>query len=119
MSLSILIVDDEPLIRVVARDILEGVGFRVSEAGSVVAALEVLSEATIDVVLTDIELGSGPSGLELARKIRSDWPNVDLVIMSGRLLPTAGELLDAEFVTKPFSDERLLSVMRSCARRDK
>jgi CheY-like chemotaxis protein len=114
LSPSVLIVDDEPLIRAYARDIVEEAGYAATEAKNATEALHVLAEVRVDVVVTDIELGGGPNGLELTEVIRQKWPKIALVVMSGQVLPPTGTLPDgAAFVTKPFSDQRLLSVLTS------
>jgi CheY-like chemotaxis protein len=109
---SVLIVDDEPLIRAYARTIVEEAGYAAAEARDAADAMRALAEEAVDVVLTDIELGAGPSGLELSQAIRQRWPSIALIVMSAQVLPNAGDLpADAAFVSKPFSDARLLSVL--------
>lgn len=112
----ILIVDDEPLIRIHVRDILEEHGFAVKEAGDVHEAMRVLEEDGISAVLADVEMPGGLSGLDLARMVRAMWPSMPIIVTSGQVLPHPEELPPhAAMLTKPFSAERLLSLVRAAA----
>ena len=116
MSKIILVVDDEPLIRNCVREILEDGGYGVKEAGNADEALRLLEEDGINAVLTDIEMPGRFNGIDLARMIRAMWPNIALVVTSGRTLPHPAELPPyTPMLTKPFSQERLMSVMRTLA----
>ena len=116
MSKVILVVDDEPIIRTSVREILEEHGYAVKEAGNVHEALQLLEEDGIAAVLTDIEMPGGLNGLDLARMIRAMWPSTALVVTSGQMLPRPDELPPhTPMLTKPFSPERLIDVMRASA----
>jgi CheY-like chemotaxis protein len=112
----ILVVDDEPLTRAFIRDILEDDGCAVKEAANVHDALDLLDAGDIDAVLTDIEMPGGLNGLDLAKMIRAMWPNMPLIVVSGRMLPRPEELPPhTPVLTKPFSPERLLDLVHSTA----
>jgi CheY-like chemotaxis protein len=65
---TVLVVDDEIMIRLVIADYLRECGYRVFEAGSPEDAVSILqSDLKIDIVFTDLELPGHSSGLELAR----------------------------------------------------
>ena len=116
MTKVILVVDDEPLLRAFIRTILEDEGYVGKEAANVHDALVLLDADGIDAVLTDIEMPGGLSGLDLAKMIRAMWPSMALIVMSGRTLPSPGELpAHALMLTKPFSPDRLLGMMRATA----
>ena len=67
-----------------------------------------------DVVVTDMNLGEGMSGLALAEEVRRRWPNAGVIIMSGNpagvQAHTFGE--QERFLTKPFGNARLVSAVR-------
>ena len=114
MSKKILIVDDEPLLRSVVRDILEDNGYAVKEAGTADEALLLLDGGEFAAVLTDIEMPGTLNGLDLARMIRAMWPSVHLVVTSGRTLPRPEDLpAHTPILTKPFSAEQLVEMMRA------
>jgi CheY-like chemotaxis protein len=106
----ILVIDDEPLIRLDARAILEDAGYDVVEARSADEALRLLAEpAKFEAILTDIDMPGSIDGLALARSVDGQMPEIAIVIMSGKQLPRRDELpLKAAFVAKPFSPSLLL-----------
>ena len=106
----ILIVDDEPIIRLDARDILEDAGYVVTEAASADEAMPMLADGKrVEAILTDIDMPGSIDGLELARVVDGLMPEVAIVLMSGHKLPRREHLpLKATFVAKPFSASVLL-----------
>jgi CheY-like chemotaxis protein len=114
MNKVVLVVDDEPLLRASIRAILEDNGYAVKEAANGHDALQLLDADGIDAVLTDIEMPGGLNGLDLVKLIRAMWPSMHLIVMSGRTLPKPDELpAHTRMLTKPFSLERLVGIMRS------
>jgi DNA-binding NtrC family response regulator len=79
---TVLVVDDEPSIRLLCRVNLELEGYRVLEAGTVDTARELLAAETIDVVLLDVHVGIG-SGLDLLDEIEALELPVRTVLLSG------------------------------------
>jgi CheY-like chemotaxis protein len=106
----ILVVDDEVMIRMYAREILEEAGYTVHEAATAEEALQMLAAmADVGAVVTDIDMPGAMDGLELARTIDGSMPEVAIVIMSGQILPRRDQLpLKATFVAKPFLPDVLL-----------
>ncbi len=82
--LCILVVEDETLLRVLIADELRDVGFIVLEAASADDALSyVRAGVQIDAVFTDVQLPGSLSGLELARWLRAERPDLPVVLTSG------------------------------------
>lgn len=82
-SNSILVVEDETLVRMMIADDLRQAGFRIIEAANAEDALKVLhTSVAVDMVVTDIRMPGSLDGLDLARKIRVNWPNLKIVIVS-------------------------------------
>ena len=79
---SVLVVDDEPSLRLLCRVNLEIEGYRVLEAATVEAAHDLLARETIDVVLLDMHIGSG-SGLEVLAAIEEQGLPVRIIVLSG------------------------------------
>jgi len=115
----VLLVEDEPLVRLVAADILIEAAFHVIEAANVAEALTVLrAGVAVDVLLSDVEMPPGLNGYELARQVRAAWPTVEILITSGREWPRDGDLVDgATFLTKPWTSEALVFQVRAAAER--
>ena len=79
---SVLIVEDEPFIRGLLADRLENDGFEVSLANNTAEARKIASSKDLDVVVLDIDLGSGPSGLDLGVALNKLHPEMALVFLT-------------------------------------
>ena len=104
--LRVVIVEDEPLIRMLLADTLEEAGFAVIEAGRADEALKVLKARAeeVHVVMTDIHMPGPMTGLDLARYAREHWPWITVLVASGRAVPARGDLpADTRFILKPYS----------------
>lgn len=103
----ILVVDDESAIRYSFTKTLQRVGYRVDAAGSGEEARVLLDKATYDVVLTDIRMPGGISGVELLRHIRENTPDTSVILVTGYAsLGTAVESLRLgahDYLVKPAS----------------
>ena len=103
-----LVVDDDGLLRMDPAEILEEAGFRTLEAEDGDAAILVLEQHHLDIVLmfSDVEMPGSRDGFALAREAAAQWPHVALVIASGRRHPAPGEMPEgACFIGKPFNAE--------------
>lgn len=107
---SILVVDDEPLIRLNLADFFEDEGYEVHEAGSADAAIDVLAQnPTIRIVLTDVQMPGSMNGVKLAHYIHKRYPPTLLVVASGAVKLKASDLPEhTMFVAKPFDPRFLL-----------
>jgi two-component system alkaline phosphatase synthesis response regulator PhoP len=107
-SAHILVVDDEGAIRYSISKTLQRVGYQVSAAASGEEALEMLTEQTFDVVLTDIRM-PGLTGVELLAKIKEKAPDAIVILMTGYAsLGTAVESLRLgahDYLIKPSSSQ--------------
>lgn len=115
----VLLVEDEPLVRLVVVDVLMEANFRVIEASNAEEALTVLSAGVpVDVLLSDVEMPPGPNGYTLAHQVREGWPDIEILIVSGREWPTEGDLPQgAAFLAKPVPNEAILQHVKSAAQR--
>jgi CheY-like chemotaxis protein len=103
----ILVVDDEDTVRSLVRTILEHAGHEVLEAANAAQALEMLSERTPDVLLTDIVM-PGMNGLALAAEAHHRRPGIPVIFMSGFASRYADELIGSICLRKPFTANELL-----------
>jgi CheY-like chemotaxis protein len=110
----LLIVEDEILVRTVAVEIAEEVGYSVVQAADADEAIRVLQgHPNIRVVLTDIDMPGSMDGLELAQAIRHRWPPIQVVLTSGKMRPAADELPDrSHFVPKPYDFYKLANLLQ-------
>jgi CheY-like chemotaxis protein len=106
----VLVVEDEALLRMAAVAYLQAAGFPVIEAANASEAIDLLeSHGEIAAVFTDVDMPPGIDGLALAHRIERQWPDVKVVIASGKAPHGAGP--DRLFLAKPYSlreVERLL-----------
>jgi CheY-like chemotaxis protein len=109
---SILVVDDESLLRMMAVDIFEEAGFTVFEAGSGAQGAQMLADnRSIDGLFTDVEMPGPVSGLDLAQMTHELYPNIAIMVVSGRITPAEGDLPPgAKFVSKPYDTEVILNL---------
>jgi len=109
----VLVVDDEPVLRMILVDLLEGEGYAVEEASNAAEALEVLQALpSIRIVVTDIQMPGSMDGLRLARYLRDAYPPIALIVSSGAVRPEQDALPDdAVFLSKPVDHRELLRVI--------
>jgi len=106
----VLVVDDNETARWILAEILAGEGYTVCEAGSADAALQCLAERSdVRAVITDIEMPGSMNGLEMAALIRSQTPEIAVMLTSGRHYPAADSLPPGtKFILKPWAADTLL-----------
>jgi CheY-like chemotaxis protein len=113
----VLIVEDEPLIRLGAVKIFEDGGFEVIEAASADEAIRILEcRGDIRVVFTDIHMPGSIDGLKLAHAVRNRWPPIKIIVTSGRDLITERDLPEGgRFFAKPYSPNEIIDALRGWA----
>jgi CheY-like chemotaxis protein len=113
MPLRVLVVEDDPLIRLGISAILTDAGLEVVEAanaGQGIASLE--ADSSIRLVLTDVDMPGSMDGLKLAHHVSRQWPPVRIIVVSGKVVPKPGELPpDARFLGKPYEEPTLLGMI--------
>ena len=110
----VLVVEDEPIIRMSAVDALTEGGFQIVEAANADEAVPLL-EARMDIriVFTDIDMPGSMNGLTLAAAIRGRWPPVEIVLTSGHLKIALGDLPErCLFIPKPYSTSHVIATLR-------
>ncbi|MGY6156304.1 ATP-binding protein [Paraburkholderia graminis] len=115
---TVLLVEDEPDVLGVASELLVSIGYDVVPASSASEAVDILRERRdLDVVISDISMSHGMSGIELARLLRSDYPKIRVVLTSGyspaALRDGKGGLSDVLFVPKPYRLADLAKALRA------
>jgi CheY-like chemotaxis protein len=90
----ILCVDDEPNSLVLRKLVLQKAGYEVLTASSALLALDVLASRQVDLVLSD-QLMPGQTGTELARQIKTRWPELPVILISGvNEIPVDADIAD-------------------------
>jgi two-component system, response regulator PdtaR len=105
----VLIVEDEPLVRLTGADLLAGAGFEVLEAGNADEALRIL-EATpqVRVVFSDVEMPGSLDGVGLARHICQRWSSIGIILTSGHRIREETIPRDGRFLPKPYDGGALV-----------
>jgi CheY-like chemotaxis protein len=111
---TVLIVEDEDLVRMVGSDILTDGGFRVLEAANASEALQRLeNETEVMVLFTDVNMPGTPDGLGLAKLVSDRWPQVRILVASGAVKPRPRDLPEEGlFLSKPYRADELLTMVR-------
>jgi DNA-binding NtrC family response regulator len=114
VTASILVVDDEPHIRYMIRQVLIGEQFEVTVAGSALEALQQLEARPFDLVIADLCLPD-ITGLDLAEAIRMLDPGTPVILITAYGTPAFESIAShpaiAHYVHKPFALERLLDLV--------
>lgn len=112
-----LVVEDEPLVRMGIAGHLEDDGFTVLEASNADEAIAVLvTNPDVKIVFTDVDMPGGMDGLKLAAAIRDRWPSIRVVVTSGHRKVQVGDLpVEAQFIPKPYDFDKIASAFRGMA----
>ena len=114
LPVGVLVVEDEPLVRILAVATLTDAGYTVHESPDAHHAISFLLEQSlgVDILFTDIHMPGNMSGLELALCVRRQWPWISVIVTSAQSLPALHEMPeDAVFLPKPYG---LGSLVRHC-----
>lgn len=114
-TVTVLVVEDEALIRIAIVDELELAGFQVLEADTADRAIAVIEDhPQVQLIFTDIDMPGTMDGLKLAAFVRDRWPPIKIIVTSGRVIPNAASLPDdVPFVTKPYEFDRVITAIRA------
>ena len=110
----VLVVEDEPIIRMCAVDLVESVGFIAVEAANADEAVQLIEKGLdISVLFTDVDMPGSMDGLELIKVVREKRPEVGVIIASGRRMMSPAELPSpARFFPKPYDEGRISEALR-------
>jgi CheY-like chemotaxis protein len=111
----VLLVEDEPLVRMFGADVLEEAGYEVLEAADGDEALQVLeARSDIHVLFTDVNMPGSLDGLDLARLVHERRPGIKLLIASGQVRLNDNEIPDSgRFLPKPYNPDDILREVRN------
>jgi CheY-like chemotaxis protein len=108
---SVLVVEDEPLVREVICDDLRDAGYRVDEAGDGETAVDKLAGG-YDLLLTDIRLPGRLTGWDIAERAREVAPWISVVYLTGYTPQAPRMVPGARLLAKPFTGRQILAVIR-------
>src|SRR6195952_2616908 len=111
---TVLIVEDEMMLRMRAVDLVEDAGFTPLEAINADEALNILeSRSDIELLFTDIQMPGTMNGLKLAHAVHERWPAIKIILVSGQVNPTEGERpADSRFFGKPVEVQQMIAELQ-------
>lgn len=113
---SIVVVEDEPLVRIYLSDVLGQSGFEVLVATNGEDGLALAKREDVCAVISDVAMPGPVNGFELARRVKSDSPRTGVILVSGVMEPQGYHLpRGVRFVTKPIKASTLLRLVREVA----
>lgn len=109
----VLVVEDDPLIRMGAVDLVTAAGYEALEARDADAAIAIMEVRTdIDLVFTDVQMPGTMDGIKLAHYIRERWPPVRIMVASGAAILAESDLpIGSLFFSKPYNDTAITDTM--------
>ena len=111
----VLVVEDDPLLRMLAVEVVEEAGFIAIEARDADEAVILLESRTdIALLFTDINMPGSMDGLKLAHAVRDRWPPIKILVVSGKQRLQSSDLpSNSCFVGKPYLASALVEELRS------
>jgi CheY-like chemotaxis protein len=115
--LVVLVVEDDPILRMNAVSIAEEAGAVVIDASNADEAIRILeSRSDVGVIFTDIQMPGSIDGLKLAHAIRDRWPPIQIIITSGKIfLDTSDMPSGSIFLGKPYIDTDVIGAIHAHA----
>ena len=111
---TVLVVEDEALVRLDIVDCLEDAGFVVEEAANAAQAIQILErQKDIRLIFTDVDMPGSMDGLKLAAYVRDRWPPIQIIVTSGHVsvrddqIPAGGR-----FFPKPYDRPEITRAIR-------
>lgn len=113
----VLVVEDEPLVRMFAIHFVEDAGFEVVEAADADQAVAILeARSDLQIMFTDIDMPGSMDGMKLARAVRDRWPPIEIIIVSGHRRPVDDDLpARAVFFPKPYDVDAVTAELNRMA----
>ena len=109
----VLVVEDSPIIRLGAVELVLSAGYEALEARDADEAIRILdSRSDIDLVFTDVQMPGTMDGIRLSHYIRERWPPVKLILASGNAILEESSLpTGSGFFAKPYVDHAIAEAM--------
>ena len=110
----VLVVEDEMMLRMRVVDMVEDAGYVPVEAVDADEAMAILhARSDIALMLTDVQMPGSMNGLQLAHAVRENWPPIKIILASGQLKLSDGDIpLDSRCFGKPLQSDEIIAEMR-------
>ncbi len=113
-TITVLVVDDESMLRRLLEKVLKKEGYNVHLAPSAKDALDILRDNTVDIMISDIRMPE-MDGFALLKAVKADYPDVGIIMMTG--YADAYTVKDAlllgadDYITKPFKSAEICMIV--------
>ncbi len=113
----VLVVEDEPVLRMAAVDLVEDAGFEAVEAADAIQAIEILEERRdVGIVFSDIDMPRGMDGMKMAALIRDRWPPIQIILTSGYFSVEKVRMPSRSvFFPKPYETSKIVEALHRMA----
>ena len=114
----VIVVEDEPMVRMAAVGAFEDAGFEVLEGKNAQAALLILKTegSRVQALFTDVEMPGVMDGLMLAQQIHQEWPLISVTVASGQVIPGVDDMpANSRFFKKPYDLAHVVAHIRERA----
>ena len=114
---AVLVVEDEPLLLMMAIDLVEDAGFEAVDARNADEAIDILeNRKDIRIVFTDIDMPGSMNGMRLAALVRDRWPPIEIIIVSGHMRIAQVDMPPRSvFYTKPYDSSKITEQLHRMA----
>jgi len=115
MSKTVLIVEDDPIVRMMAEEMFIASGFDVESTDRAERAVDVIAQSAKETLFlfTDVQSPGSIDGVELARIVKRRWPHIQLLVTSAYEIPMERLPEGVRFAPKPWSSKNVLGWARS------
>jgi two-component sensor histidine kinase len=112
---TVLVVEDELVLRMRAVDIVEDAGFTPVQAVNADQAISILeTRSDISVLFTDIQMPGSMDGLRLAHAVHDRWPSIKIILVSGQIMPPITDRpVDSRFFGKPLETAEMVTELQN------
>ncbi|OIP86874.1 MAG: hypothetical protein AUK24_10230 [Syntrophaceae bacterium CG2_30_49_12] len=120
-DISVMVLDDEPIVGERLQPVLEKEGFQVEVFTDSQKALKRLEEKNFQILVTDLKM-SGPTGMDVLKYIKDHERDTEAIMITGYATierAREAEILDAKFVTKPFKLDQIVKLVNKAAKKFK
>jgi CheY-like chemotaxis protein len=112
---TVLVVEDDPSIRIVAEEMFVAAGFEVESVQRADHALDIVAQRSEQTafLFTDVQTPGPIDGIDLARLVKTHWPHVEVLVTSGRPVSNIVLPCGVRFISKPWSHKEVLELSRA------
>ena len=113
----VLVVEDEPILRMNMMDLVEEAGFDAVEAANSKQAMRVLeTRSDVGIIVSDIEMPPGIDGMALVAMVRDRWPPIEIILVSGQVSSTHVRMPEGGvFFSKPCRPAEIVATLNRMA----